>query len=242
MLLIAFLDLPIGSIVSIDGRTVSILRDDFIGFEISEDDCDNISSSTDDDEDDDVDERHDDDDNYDVEKFHFVTVRCNNNDISSKKDTRVAAATAAAASITTGFFIPRRNDNSKSRRSSSLSSGNKCDDYFIMKYDPRTEEVSTMDTIDEQTITNLLSFCNNSEARRQNPYRIIPYNQFIIERQQQQQQRQVATTTSRSNNDPTDSNNTTSSSLWDELTCYITAELLQRRGRIHPGDKIVPTD
>ena len=123
--ILALLDLPAGSTVTLDGETVMLQRDDFVGFR-------DLPSPG-------------------AGGLHLVTVRAGNNKSGDRRGAAISSAT------TVGFIV----DGSS----------------LIRRYDPATEEVSSL-AVDERTSVNLLRQIGegNLDWRR-----LVPYQNFIAE-------------------------------------------------------------
>jgi hypothetical protein len=120
--IIALLGLPRGSVISLDGQTVALKRDDFVGFS-------NVPAS---------------------DSCHFVTIRA-----TSKTSTTSDFPAQLAAAVTVAYMT--------------------WDNDLIRKFDPQTEEMSSV-PVDTCTTDNLL---HRIETQHIDGQSLIPYPQLL---------------------------------------------------------------
>ena len=147
---VAVLGLPRGSLIILDGCSIHIQRDDFVGYvdfpRQERKNHDDGSSSV-------SEQKH---------EFHWLTIRAASsasNPTHQRKDQpEQQGGQQEYSSIAVGYYI-----------STNLS-------CFIGKYDPQTEEVNADDAVDAITRANLTS---QIRTKTVNPERIIPYNEVL---------------------------------------------------------------
>lgn len=158
--LLLFLDLPVGSTLCLDGQSIVLQRDDFVGF------CKVPTTTTTN-----VTGNH--------PSFHLVTIRAMLS--SHPKRTRegtMVTSTQSSAAVTVGFMMYDDNDANESSNLSEHSSSPKS--LLIRRYDSHTEEVSSL-PVDDTTCNNLLA---QIHANRMDPRRLLEYRHVLAKEEQ----------------------------------------------------------
>ena len=167
--IIALLDLPPGTSVTVDGSTHTIRRDDFVG----------ISS-------------------FPRTGFHLVVVSSaagggDTSDARAASTTDVGSSTSTgnegnipkpSALHTAGFMLMRNFDK---KNEDGMNTTTEEDGWIIARrYDGQTEEMSCT-PVDDVTTTNLLRAVKDGTI---GPQRVVSYESFLMQQQQHRQQQQ----------------------------------------------------
>ena len=146
------LDLPVGSTITLDGQSIVLQRNDFVGFVLTTTETKEDAAND----------------------FHLLTVRAGaiqkntaTTNTSSMDERRAAAMTAASTStaVTVAFVLPSPNETDTPR-----SQNNNNSMPFVCKFDVQTEEVS-VNSIDATTVANLQLAVSHNQIE---PQRVIP--------------------------------------------------------------------
>ena len=157
--IVALLDLPVGTSLSIDGKVVTLKRDDFIGIS-------GMPSNW----------------------FHLVTckIQTSSSSLSYCDSHNNPSAAAAAAAPPHGFIMLVSESSNGAMYHGGTGTRSTGKEWIVAhRYDPRTEEVSAT-PIDAISAHNLQSSIRQQQQQQQQGYgvevaaRIIPYTQFFV--------------------------------------------------------------